>query len=1226
MTARAGQGTGAGAGAFTGNATTLNPNLIVFDAKSSAVTSLTGTSLSGVTAPLWTTGTGSNFVGLVMILWGGDPGTVGTATLNGGIGNTSYQNTARNTTSNVTVGFFCWTGLAASTGYTPTLSWTNSVDFYVFGCSFDNANQTGGTTSFANFNSATGNSATAAVNITENNAANDAVVAIGGTASGGAGTSDMSPGTLLFTIGSGQPNMTAGYTIAVASPVTMTFATVGDNYVIAGLNITAFSGGAVNWNGAASFSGAGAFTANAQVIRAAQGAFAGAGAFTANATFSYATGFATFTGAGGFAANAQLIDAARASFAGAGGFTASAQLIKAARASFAGVGNLAANGAPPTHLVSSYTAGSERDNFNGQVGMVFTPTANLTVLQMGLRFATGDTGVHTINLYAWAGGNPIGSLLRSATVDLTGGTIGTFYYGDITPITLSSDTAYALVTPVANVDGQFWADEGPTTLNNAVNIYAVFTLDSITFSSGVLDQQFWGLDLNYTPSASTHLLSSFATASERDDFNGQVGMIFTPTANLTFNQVGLRQGSGDTGVHTINLYDWAGGNPIGSLLRSGTVDMTGGVQGQFYYGSISQITLTSGSTYALVTPVTFSDGQFWSDQGPTTLYNASSQSVFTVDSVTFTTDVASSQFWGLDLNLTSGTNWQGAAAFAGAGSFTANAAQPQRTASATFAGAGAFTANAQLLDTSAAAFAGTGAFTANAQLIEAAQATFAGASAFTATGLPVDFGFATFAGAGAFTGNAQLIERSQATFSGAGNFAANATFSFATGFATLSGAGSFTANAPLFDAAQATFAGAGAFTANGTIQGGATNWQGAATFAGAGAFTSVASEILAAQGTFAGAGGFTPNATARLAAQATFAGAGSFAANATFSYATGFATLAGAGGFTANAGPGVLAAASTFAGAGAFTANAKLVETAQASFVGTGAFTVIATAQFSARTTFAGVGAFAANATIQVAGKQGAANFAGVGAFTATAAQPQRAAAANFNGAGGFTANATVRMATQAAFAGAGSFTANVNLRIRATATFVGAGSFVTDGVVPQRILASAAFTGTGSLTADPTIQTAVTWTGAASFAGTGAFIADARTRAALLPVPSGRWSPVFDTNYPHSGNVSPPTHFLDIRLSEVGFTLYFITPTATNLPPNAALVFTRPDGSSFRIAANRFYTGQNSPVIRIDPLNGAYAAYVTNADINQRGTWIVEIRDAANNNISGAGYFSVAA
>jgi len=420
------------------------------------------------------------------------------------------------------------------------------------------------------------------------------------------------------------------------------------------------------------------------------------------------------------------------------------------------------------------------------------------------------------------------------------------------------------------------------------------------------------------------------------------------------------------------------------------------------------------------------------------------------------------------------------------------------------------------------------------------------------------------------------------------------------GAANFTGAGAFTANAQLIEASQATFAGAGLFTANATAQ-------------------------FAAQATFGGAGSFTATATMQFAAQATFAGAGSFTATG-LPVDFGFANFAGAGSFTANAGPAVLAAAANFGGAGLFTANAQLIEAAQATFAGAGSFTANATALFAAQATFAGTGAFTANATTQIAGQQGAANFNGAGLFTANASQPQRSAAANFAGAGLFTANATVQMAAQATFAGTGGFTATAALRMQATASFAGAGAFTANGNVPQHIAAQATFAGAGSFTANATTQGVTTWTGAAAFAGSGTFIASATVLSAALPVPNGRWRPVFDTSYVHTVIAGPPPQFLTPSLRETGFTLYFISPAAGDLPAGAVLILTRPDGSTIRVPAARFYTGINDPTFSIYLTQGTYAAYVTSTDLNQQGTWSIEIKDAANNNISGIGFFSVAA
>lgn len=125
------------------------------------------------------------------------------------------------------------------------------------------------------------------------------------------------------------------------------------------------------------------------------------------------------------------------------------------------------------------------------------------------------------------------------------------------------------------------------------------------------------------------------------------------------------------------------------------------------------------------------------------------------------------------------------------------------------------------------------------------------------------------------------------------------------------------------------------------------------------------------------------------------------------------------------------------------------------------------------------------------------------------------------------------------------------------------------------------------------------------------------------IPVPNGRWCPVFDNAYRW---FSLPDFPLVPAPDERGFTIFFCSPSALRAPVGSTLILTRPDRTRIAVGEPRFYTGYN-PMLSMNQGNGAFAAYVTDgADINQIGRWRIELKDPNNNNLSGVGFFRVAA
>jgi hypothetical protein len=98
-----------------------------------------------------------------------------------------------------------------------------------------------------------------------------------------------------------------------------------------------------------------------------------------------------------------------------------------------------------------------------------------------------------------------------------------------------------------------------------------------------------------TPLART-LLTQFNWAVDRNDFGGWAGMQFQPNVNIPVTTIGLRMAAGNTGTRGVYLIN----NATAALLASATIDLTGKTAGQFYYASVSPVTLNAGTVYDLM--------------------------------------------------------------------------------------------------------------------------------------------------------------------------------------------------------------------------------------------------------------------------------------------------------------------------------------------------------------------------------------------------------------------------------------------------------------------------------------------------------------------------------------------------------------------------------------------------------------------------------------------------
>lgn len=97
--------------------------------------------------------------------------------------------------------------------------------------------------------------------------------------------------------------------------------------------------------------------------------------------------------------------------------------------------------------------GSARHDFTANLGYEFRPSANLTITAVGRMMFTGNTGSHTISVC-----DSTGALLQSASVNMSGGTLGTDVFTSITPVSLTSGVDYVILCS-ETLNGDDWGGD-----------------------------------------------------------------------------------------------------------------------------------------------------------------------------------------------------------------------------------------------------------------------------------------------------------------------------------------------------------------------------------------------------------------------------------------------------------------------------------------------------------------------------------------------------------------------------------------------------------------------------------------------------------------------------------------------------------------------------------------------------------------------------------------------
>lgn len=101
----------------------------------------------------------------------------------------------------------------------------------------------------------------------------------------------------------------------------------------------------------------------------------------------------------------------------------------------------------------------------------------------------------------------------------------------------------------------------------------------------VVAQRQWG----------TPAVTSDATGTLRNNFDGWVGIRFVPNKPMTVDKLGRWTVSGNSSTHTLRLYNY-----LKAQLREVTVSTTGGAVDRYVYGAIDPVTLIAGQPYYLL--------------------------------------------------------------------------------------------------------------------------------------------------------------------------------------------------------------------------------------------------------------------------------------------------------------------------------------------------------------------------------------------------------------------------------------------------------------------------------------------------------------------------------------------------------------------------------------------------------------------------------------------------
>ncbi len=134
------------------------------------------------------------------------------------------------------------------------------------------------------------------------------------------------------------------------------------------------------------------------------------------------------------------------------------------------------------------------NNFSGCIGFKFNTPSGVTptVTQLGRWKIAGNSGTHSVKLYN------SGGVVRTASVDLTTGSSGSYVYAPITPITLSASTAYWILSEETNGGDQWYDGDTTITVDSTAGTLDASSSATQSGCTGVING-FYGPNTSYVP-------------------------------------------------------------------------------------------------------------------------------------------------------------------------------------------------------------------------------------------------------------------------------------------------------------------------------------------------------------------------------------------------------------------------------------------------------------------------------------------------------------------------------------------------------------------------------------------------------------------------------------------------------------------------------------------------------------------------------------------------------
>jgi len=138
---------------------------------------------------------------------------------------------------------------------------------------------------------------------------------------------------------------------------------------------------------------------------------------------------------------------------------------------------------PSVPFINSFTAGTLRSNAGFPLGFRFTVGSSaMTVTSLGRWRVSGNTGMHVVQIVDTS--SPNGHVAQ-ATLDMSSGTVNAFKFAAITPVVLTANHDYFVVSEESN-GGDQWSDDNAT-----VGTTADGTITTSEYEPGGINSGVW---------------------------------------------------------------------------------------------------------------------------------------------------------------------------------------------------------------------------------------------------------------------------------------------------------------------------------------------------------------------------------------------------------------------------------------------------------------------------------------------------------------------------------------------------------------------------------------------------------------------------------------------------------------------------------------------------------------------------------------------------------------